>query len=86
MNNPKGDKKKGGQTGRPGTKTLEPPAPKPSEQVPVGDDSDINTGNDPEQRLNVDEPAETAPKTPTKRVNRPIEKESRSDENSGCSC
>ncbi|HEV3027907.1 MAG TPA: hypothetical protein VG457_10065 [Planctomycetota bacterium] len=83
MTNPKVDKKhKGGQTGRPPTKTLEPPTRKSSEQVPAGDDSDINEGKDPEQRANVDD------EPPARRENRPIEKdkESRSDENSGCAC
>ncbi|HVR82912.1 MAG TPA: hypothetical protein VMU54_01290 [Planctomycetota bacterium] len=83
MNDPKGDhKRKGGQTGRHATKTMEPPTKKSSEQVPAGDDSDINEGNDPEQRTNVDD------EPPAKRVNRPIEKEkeSRSEENSGCAC
>lgn len=81
MNDPRGDKKhKDG--GRPATKTMEPPAKKSSEQVPAGDDSDINEGNDPEQRTNVDE------ESTTRKENRPIEKdkESRNDENSGCAC
>ena len=70
------------KAGKSGTKTLEPPAKKSSEQVPAGDDSDINVGNEGEQRTNVDEYS-----TP-KKENRPIEKdkESRSDENSGCAC
>ena len=70
------------KTGRPATKTMEPPAKKSSEQVPAGDDSDINEGNEGEQRTNVDE------QSTTKKENRPIEKdkESRSDENSGCAC
>jgi hypothetical protein len=83
MNDPKEDKKKkGGQTGRPATKTMEPPARKSSDQVPFGDDSDILEGGDPEQRTTADDEA------PPKRENRPIEKdkESRGDEDSGCAC
>jgi len=70
------------KTGRPGTKTMDPPAKKSSEQVPAGDDSDINEGNEGEQRTNVDEGS------PTRKGNRPVEKgtESRNDENSGCAC
>ncbi len=70
------------KTGRPATKTMEPPAKKSSEQVPAGDDSDINEGNEGEQRRNADEQAAT------RKENRPIEKdrESRNDENSGGAC
>ncbi len=70
------------KSGKPGTKTMEPPTKKSSEQVPAGDDSDINEGNEGEQRTHVDD----AP--PARKENRPIEKdkESRSDENSGCAC
>ena len=83
MSQPKGNKKhKDGHTGRPATRTLEPPAKKSSEQVPVGDDSDINEGNDPEQRGKMDD------EPPSRKSNRPVEKdqESRSDENTGCAC
>jgi len=68
--------------GKPATRTMEPPAKKSSEQVPAGDDSDINEGNEDDQRTNVDE------QSTTRKENRPIEKdkESRNDENSGCAC
>jgi hypothetical protein len=42
------EKKK--KKGRP----LDPPAPKPSEQVPAGDDSDINEGRDLDLAKDVD--------------------------------
>lgn len=71
------------KSGKPGTKTLEPPAKKPSEQVPAGDDSDINTGNDPEQDAKVSG-GESKPNSRTE--NRPIEKDSGGDENGGCAC
>jgi hypothetical protein len=33
---------------------LDPPAPKPNEQVPAGDDSDINEGRDLDLEKDVD--------------------------------
>jgi len=83
MSDPKGDKKKkGGQTGRPATRTLEPPARKSSDQVPPGEDSDLHEGGDLERRTNVDD------ESPPKKENRPIEKEKevRGGEESGCAC
>lgn len=57
MDVPKKDdrkKKKEERSHRPATRVLEPPAPKVSEQVPAGDDSDINEGRGPEEDKDVD--------------------------------
>lgn len=66
---------------KPGTRLMEPPKQKPkeNEQVPAGDDSDINEGKDFRQPEDVrdDRPA-------TK--NKPIEKDSGTGEDSGCAC
>ena len=67
---------------RPPTKTIEPPTRKQPEQLPA-DDGGGNEGMEPEQEGKVGT-GETKPKTRTE--NRPIEKESGSDENSGCGC
>ncbi|HZE99785.1 MAG TPA: hypothetical protein VE981_22455 [Planctomycetota bacterium] len=81
----KDDRKEQGGSSRPGTKLMEPPTrrkPHEEDQVPAGDDSDINEGKDfiePED-MHDDRP-------PKKRTeNKPVEKGSRSDENSGCAC
>ena len=63
------------------TRLMEPPKRKPeeNEQVPAGDDSDINEGKDFRQPDDVrdDRPS---------RKNKPVEKDKDSDENSGCAC
>jgi hypothetical protein len=81
------------KTGRPGTKLMEPPKTKParkeSEQVPAGDDSDINEGRDYIQPEDVRiQPEDVRDDRPPKKgtENKPVEKDKDSDENSGCAC
>jgi len=77
MTNPEDDKEKGR---RPKTRTLERPMPGQNEQVPPGDDGDINEGQEPHERAKMDEESRI------KKKQEPIETESRSDEDSGCAC
>jgi hypothetical protein len=59
--------------------TKKKPAPKENEQVPAGDDSDINEGRDFIQPEDV---RDDRPKP----KNKPVEKDKDSDDNSGCAC
>jgi hypothetical protein len=52
MKEPK--KKHAGRPLHPGSREVEPPTPKRSEQVPAGDDSDINEGRDYDLEKDVD--------------------------------
>jgi hypothetical protein len=77
MRNPEDDRKQGR---RPKTRTMEPPTPERGEQVPPGDDSDINPGEAPPQRAKSDD------ETRTKKKQEPIETEPQGGEDGGCAC
>jgi len=77
MKNPEENQDRGR---RPGTRTVQPPAPERNEQVPPGDDSDINPAQEPEQR------AKGAHESRTNQEPRPSEEKPRSNEDSGCAC
>jgi hypothetical protein len=76
------------KSGRTDTRLMEPPKkkkpePKENEQVPAGDDTDINEGRDFIQPEDV---RDDRPKAKPKKEKQPVEKETGGDENTGCAC
>jgi len=78
MRNPEDDRDR---SRRPKTRTMEPPAPEKGEQVPPGDDSDINQGQEPPERVKLDDENSTK-----KQKSESIDPEPQGGEDSGCAC